>query len=78
MRNFIESLRKLSIQSKHFLQYFFLNSLNDSFKNQMVQITNYNYPSLDHIVDKLFLACKRLKQIKNVKGSINKKPKNFF
>ncbi len=40
MRNLTESVKNLNIDAESFLQYFFWNGLNDTFKNQIVQITN--------------------------------------
>ena len=59
MRNLTEAVKTLKIDSDAFLQYFFWNGLNDTFKTQFVQITNESKPSLKKINENFFDATER-------------------
>ena len=51
MRKIVHSCDDLKITVNDILQYFFLRGMNDSFKNQLVLVTNSSSPTLDQILD---------------------------
>ena len=59
MKNVMEGVKLLKIQSEDFLNYFFWTGLNDTFQTQLTNITNKTRPSLDDINDNFFDACER-------------------
>ena len=59
MKNCIESVRLQNINSDDFLNYFFWQGLNDTFKHQLTIITNKTRPSLDEIKNNFFEAAER-------------------
>lgn len=71
-----ESVKKLNIDMDTILQYFFLLGMNDSFKAQLVQITNHTRPSLKEIQDHFFEVCERYQQQKNTKNPKKKTDSN--
>ena len=71
MRAVISQFDELGITKELILQYFIWNSLNDCFKNQLIQITGSNKPTLKEINDNIFIALERYKNIS--KPSADKK-----
>ena len=63
----MDLVKKLNISAEDFLQYFILNGMNDSFRNQLVNITNHTRPSLSEIQDKFFDASERYLNLKKFK-----------
>ena len=59
MRTLTESVKALNIDTESFLEYFFWNGLNDSFKSHIVHITNKTKPSLNELNESFFDACER-------------------
>ena len=73
-----ESVTSLNIESKHFLNFFIWNGLNNDFQDQITQITNKTKPDLDEIFNNFFDATERYNVKKKV-CKINKsksEPKN--
>ena len=54
-----ENINKISITVDDFLQHFFWDGLNESFKSQLIQLTNKTTPSLKGITDRFFDAAER-------------------
>jgi len=73
MRNILNSIKILEISMEDILQYFIWESLNDSFQNQLIQISNNENPELDEIKDNIWVAARRYKRLIN--QSDFKKPK---
>ena len=59
MRQIMKSVEYLNITMDDVLQYFFFAVLNESFRNQLVLVTNKTKPSLKDIVDIFFIANER-------------------
>ena len=59
IRTLCESVKSLNISTDHFLQYFFWNGFNETFKRHFVHITNKSKPSLDEIQNHFFEAYER-------------------
>lgn len=59
MRKIQQSVKQLNLSLEDVLQYFFYNGMNESFKSQMVLITNKVRPTLDEINDNFFEANER-------------------
>jgi hypothetical protein len=59
MRTICASFNNLKIDVSTIIQYFVWNGLNDTFKNELVTLTNKNKPSLEEIKDKIFEATER-------------------
>lgn len=59
MRIIKETFNSLKINVNEVLQYFFWDGLNDTFKNQLINITNNNKPCLDEITENMFAATER-------------------
>ena len=69
MRNLIETVKTLKIDTDSILQYFFWVGMNETFKTQMIQITNKTRPSLQEINDNFFDASERYLRVnKNFKS----------
>ena len=49
------------------MQYFFLKGMNDTFKSQLIQITNHNKPAVDEITKHFFDANERYQSVKSSK-----------
>ena len=56
MRKLVHACRDLKITIEEVLQYFFLKGMNETFKNQLVLVTNSSTPTLDQILDNFFVA----------------------
>ena len=54
------------------LQYFFLRGMNETFRNQLIQITNNSKPTTKEIVDNFFEANERY-QNANKLGKLSKR-----
>ena len=61
MKKIIHSVNKLNMNANDFLQYFFWNGMNESFKNQLVMITSNTKPTVDEIMENFFAAEERYK-----------------
>ena len=77
----IESFKNLTISNADVLQYFTWSGLNESFKSQIVQITNETRPSFEKIKEKFFEASERYqtdqkKSKSKPKGKENSKEQN--
>ena len=59
MRKITQSVKHLSIDISDVLQYFFFSGLNESFKSQLIVVTNNLRPTLAEINDKFFEANER-------------------
>ena len=59
MRTLTESVTSLKIDTDSVLQYFFWMGMNETFKTQLVQMTNKTKPSLKEINDNFFDATER-------------------
>ena len=59
IRTIQESFKNLTISNADVLQYFTWSGLNESFKSQIVQITNETRPSFEKIKEKFFEASER-------------------
>ncbi len=59
IRIITESFKTLEIDIDLILQYCIWRGLNDTFQNQIIQITNVNKPSLKQINDNIFAATER-------------------
>ena len=81
MRKLTESVNLLKIDSNQFLQYFFWVGLNDSFKEQVIQITNNTHPTLEELNDNFFTAAERYakfqEKVKNQNKQQSGKDKNL-
>ena len=64
MKSIKESFSHLKIDIDTVMQFFFWNGLNDTFKAQLVQITNKTKPSLQDIFDNYFDASERYINVK--------------
>ena len=53
----------LNIDHKLILQYFIWTGLNDCFRNQLIQITGSNKPSLQQIEENIFTALERYRNV---------------
>ena len=70
------SFKTLKISTDDILQYFSWKGLNESFKTQLVHITNNSKPSLEEIKDKFFEANERYLNVKsNFRSRQEKDPK---
>ena len=56
---------QLNITIEEVLQFFFLKGMNDSFKNQLVMVTNNSNPTLTEIMEKFFHANDRYSVAEN-------------
>ena len=56
MRKIIQAVKRLNITVDDVLQYFSFECLNETFKNQLVLVTNNSKPSLNEILNKFFEA----------------------
>lgn len=54
MRVIVETFKKLNIDTEAILQYFVWRGLNQTFKDQLIDITNCNKPSFTQISDSIF------------------------
>lgn len=81
-RSLSEAFKSLKITTDHVLQYFIWEGLNDTFKSQLVQITNHSRPSLDEIREHFFEASERysgiVKKFKEKKNVVKPKPTDTF
>ena len=59
MCNLASLVSKLKLDAHSFMQYFFWTGLNDSFRAELINITNNTRPSLEQILDNYFSACDR-------------------
>ena len=71
------SVRNLNITAETFLQYYCWTGLNESFKNQLINITGHTRPTLQEIMDNFFDASERYKNIQKHYESKPKPNKNF-
>ena len=71
MSTVISQFDELGITKELILQYFIWNSLNDCFKNQLIQVTGSNKPTLQEINDNIVIALERYKNFS--KPSADKK-----
>ncbi len=85
IRKIQEATKTLKIGLDDVLQFFFWTGLNDTFKNQLIQITNHTRPSLKEIIDNFFDANERyatvVKGFKNRRSNLeynNKSKENFI
>ena len=63
MRKIIQAVKQLNITVDDVLQYFFFEGLNETFKNQLVLVTNNSKPSLNEILNKFFEANERYSNV---------------
>ena len=63
MRIIIDQFSALGIDQNLILQYFICHGFNDCFKNQLINITGSDNPSLQQIEDNIFVAPERYKEI---------------
>lgn len=59
MRKIMQAVKHLEMTMDDVMQYFFLDGLNDSFKNHLVLVTNNSKPTLKEIMDNFFIANER-------------------
>ena len=60
LRNAHESVRLLNLTVDHFLQFFLWEGINNKFRQQITNIVNKNYPTLQEILDNYFSAIERV------------------
>ena len=60
-----EQCTNLAIDTNVVLQYFFWHSLSESFRQQLISITNNSRPTLSQIVDNIFEANNRVKEFQS-------------
>ena len=73
MRKIVQAAEQLKIEVKEILNYFFLNGLNEKFRNQLTLVTNNSKPTLDEFFDNFFEANDRYMQ----SNDQNKSQKSF-
>jgi len=59
MRVVIETFKNMKLDTESVLQYFIWNGLNNTFKNQLIAITNTTKPSFSQITENIFDATER-------------------
>ena len=59
----------LAIDINVVLQYFFWSSLTESFRQQLISITNNSRPTLSQIIDTIFEANNRVKEFGGIDGA---------
>ena len=59
-----EQCNGLSINTDIVLQYFFWHSLSEQFRQQLISISNNSRPTLTQIMDNIFEANNRIKEMK--------------
>ena len=76
-----ESVKTLNLDVHDVMQYFSLKGMNATFKNQLIQITNHNKPTVDEITKHFFDANERYQSVRSSKakkvsvdGNISSKP----
>ena len=81
IRKIQESVKTLSLDVHDVMQYFFLKGMNDTFKSQLIQITNHNKPTVDEITKHFFDANERYQSVRpskakkvSVDGNVSSKP----
>ena len=82
IRNLCEAFKNLKINTDHVLQYFIWEGFNDTFKSQLIQITNNSKPTLDEIKEHFFEASERysgvVKKFKDKKKFTHSEPKKDY
>ena len=64
MRKLQQAVDQIKISSSDVLQFFFLLGMNETFKSQLVSITNNIFPSLDEINENFLAAnCSKIIQV---------------
>ena len=64
-----EQCSNLAIDINVVLQYFFWSSLTESFRQQLISITNNSRPTLSQIIDNIFEANNRVKEFGGIDGA---------
>ena len=64
-----EQCSNLTIDINVVLQYFFWSSLTESFRQQLISITNNSRPTLSQIIDNIFEANNRVKEFGGIDGA---------
>ena len=69
MRKITQAIDSLNITVDDIKQYFFLNGLNETFRAQLILVTNNSRPSLAEIMDKFYEANERYLHLQSAKKS---------
>ena len=64
-----EQCSNLAIDINVVLQHFFWSSLTESFRQQLISITNNSRPTLSQIIDNIFEASNRVKEFGGIDGA---------
>lgn len=65
VRSVMCSFENLNVDIETMLQYFVWNAMNDQFQSQLVSITNQTRPDIKEIMDNIFVAAERYRDLTN-------------